>query len=52
MLISILALGKLRQGVASNLELSVEERREKKRGHKSDAELDAEAEDRLIDRGE
>lgn len=52
MLISILALGKLRQGVASNLEHSVEKRREKKRGHKSDAELDAEEEDSLIDRGE
>ena len=52
MLISILALGQLRQGVASNLEHSVEERREKKRSHKSDAELDAEEEDSLIDRGE
>ncbi len=52
MLISILALGKLRQGVAANLEHSVEARREKRRGTKTEAELDAEAEDDLIDRGE
>lgn len=52
MLISILALGRLRQGVATNLEHSVEKRREKRRGTKTDAELDAEEEDSLLDRGE
>ncbi|ANP27031.1 hypothetical protein DAD186_04760 [Dermabacter vaginalis] len=52
MLISILALGELRQGVAANLEHSVEARRDKRRDLKTEAELDAEAEDSLLDRGE
>ena len=52
MLISILALGKLRQGVAANLEHSVDARRDKRRDLKTEAELDAEAEDSLLDRGE
>ena len=52
MLISILALGKLRQGVAVNLEHSVDARRDKRRDLKTEAELDAEAEDSLLDRGE
>ena len=45
-------IGKLRQGVAANLEHSVEERRDKRRDLKTEAELDAEAEDSLLDRGE
>lgn len=50
MLLSVLLLGRLRQSLALDMQEKIRTRNEKHRGHKSEADLDAEDEDRELEK--